>query len=453
MALGYAVFAQGAFYGHDFRWLIVLLAVAAGLAWLAAPPRLSDLAHPLLGTFVALALWSIVSAAWAGDVWGAGPVVGLLACAAAVTVVVNRLSGPNRAVLEGGILALGVLTALDGWFGVAWHSRPAALTDQGLWRAASPITYANGTAGLLVPLALFALARYIDGDPDGKPNGDRDGDPGDRDGDPGTRRGQVARALAAYVLLCGAGATLSRAGGLALAAGLVVLAACRGPWHLVTCAGPILLAAAVGLSGLLPAAIDGSPTRPGVPVASALAGALVVVLVASTRRRRLVPLGLLIGVLVATGAVASHHRQFDDALRRVRAVRLNATSTDRKDEWRETLRLAGRHPITGIGPGNFDLVYRTAGGATFSVKYAHNEYLQFLAEEGAVGLAALAGGLILTSVFLVGAVRAGRAEGAAVLTAWVALLVHSSFDFLWHIPAVVLVLIALAALSLAPAGC
>jgi O-antigen ligase len=133
-------------------------------------------------------------------------------------------------------------------------------------------------------------------------------------------------------------------------------------------------------------------------------------------------------------------------------VRLNATSVDRNDEWRATWRVIRRQPITGIGPGNLDLLYRTRGGATVTVRYAHDEYLQFLAEEGAIGFALLAGGLVLTTVALVRGMRAGRPLAAASLSAWAALLVHSSLDFLWHIPAVVLLPMALVALSLGQAS-
>jgi O-antigen ligase len=144
-----------------------------------------------------------------------------------------------------------------------------------------------------------------------------------------------------------------------------------------------------------------------------------------------------------------HPARFGDAVDRVRAVRLTATSTDRSDEWRATLRLASGHLPAGIGPGHFNLDYRSSAGFTVTEKYAHNEYLQFLAEEGVIGVAILVSGLGFLAVALVRALLTGRQAAAGALSALTALLVHSAFDFLWHIPAVVLLPMALVCLPLA----
>jgi hypothetical protein len=424
-ALGYGVFAQGGFYPRQFRWLVVLLALALGAAWVSRRPRAHELAHPIVALCVALAAWSVISAALAGSLRGAAPVLGLLGCLAAVVLVVDRLAEADRHLLEAGILGLGVAVALDGWYGVVWHARPAALMDQGLWRAASPITYANGTAGLLVPLALVALAGRAE------------------------RPDSLVRALAAYLLTLGAGATLSRAGGLAFAAGLVVLCACAGPWRVVRTAGPVLAGAAIAVGGLLSSTVAGSPARPAVPVACALLGAGIVIGYVRLPRRAVAHLVLAGVALAVVGAISMHPTRFTDAVHRVRAVRLTATSTDRNDEWRATLRLARQRPLVGIGPGQFNLDYRSTAGFTVSDKYAHNEFLQLLAEEGAVGLAVLVAGVLITVAVLVREVRRRRAAAAGAVSALTALVVHSSFDFLWHIPAVVLLPMALVALPLA----
>jgi hypothetical protein len=65
----------------------------------------------------------------------------------------------SREMVLSGALAVGVAVAMTGWLGVALHQRLWGLPSQGLWRAASTLTYANATAALLVPLALVALAR------------------------------------------------------------------------------------------------------------------------------------------------------------------------------------------------------------------------------------------------------------------------------------------------------
>ena len=104
----------------------------------------------------------------------------------------------------GGLLAFGVLLAITSWMGVAWHLTPLALTSEGLWRGASTITYANALAGVLVPLALTALALLS------------------------AKERSVPLALVATLLLLGVATTLSRAGVLALVAGLTLLVLIRG---------------------------------------------------------------------------------------------------------------------------------------------------------------------------------------------------------------------------------
>ena len=200
---------------------------------------------------------------------------------------------------------------------------------------------------------------------------------------------------------------------------------------------------------MLPSTVAGSPTRQALPLGCAVLGAVTVVAYARRPGR---PAGhlLLAGAAVAVAALlALHPARLTDAVDRVRTVRLSATSTDRNDEWRATLRLAGQRPIAGIGPGQFSLHYRSTAGPMVSDKYAHNEYLQLLAEEGAIGLILLAGGIIGVLLGLVGQVRRHRSGAVGALAALVALLVHSSFDFLWHIPAVVLLPVTLLALPLA----
>lgn len=435
MALGYGVFAQGGFYPRQFRWLLLLLAIGAVAGLVAVPPRREDLAHPLIALSGSLLAWSVCSALVAGFFRGAAPVAGLLACIAALALIVDRLTPADRSVLEAGVLALGVVVALDGWYGVAWHHRPAALTDQGLWRAASPITYANGTAGLLVPLALFSLARAMDG---------RSVRLGER----------VLRWLTTYLLLCGAAATLSRAGGIALIAGLALIGLFGGVWRLARTGGPVLIASAIALAGLLPSTPDGSRSRPALSLVCLALGAALVVLAAlpSDALGRAGRAGLALAAVVTVGLgaalVATHHAELSSAMRRIRSVRLTATSTDRVDEWHATWQVIGDRPIVGIGPGHFVLVYHTKGGATLTERYAHNEYLQLFAEEGGVGLTVLTGGLVLVVARLIRAWRRRRPEAVGGLAALGALGVHSAFDFLWHIPAVVLLPLALICLAL-----
>jgi O-antigen ligase len=104
--------------------------------------------------------------------------------------------------------------------------------------------------------------------------------------------------------------------------------------------------------------------------------------------------------------------------------------------------------VTGVGPGIDQLVLaRTAGGATV-FRFAHNEYLQVLAELGVLG------GVLLVAFLALVMHRLWRdrvdagALGVGGLAALTALALHAGFDFVWHIPAVPLLAAAFVGLAM-----
>jgi O-antigen ligase len=126
--------------------------------------------------------------------------------------------------------------------------------------------------------------------------------------------------------------------------------------------------------------------------------------------------------------------------------RVTLASQDRVEEAKAALRLAAGHPVAGVGPGRAVLRWIGPDGFHLTARYAHNEYLQTLAELGVVGLALLAG-LLFSIGRDVWTARppatASRELWAGVVAGLVALTVHSAFDFLWHIPAIPVVAAAL----------
>jgi O-antigen ligase len=63
-----------------------------------------------------------------------------------------------------------------------------------------------------------------------------------------------------------------------------------------------------------------------------------------------------------------------------------AATYDRFVIWRSTLEIVEDHPILGAGLGSFDHLHqRYAVGDTLTIHYSHNDYLQSLAETGAIG--------------------------------------------------------------------
>jgi O-antigen ligase len=110
--------------------------------------------------------------------------------------------------------------------------------------------------------------------------------------------------------------------------------------------------------------------------------------------------------------------------------------------WRDTLALFRAFPLFGCGVGAYQsalLRYKTAAPLN-TVDYAHNDYLQLLAELGIVGcviLTAVIFGLLRT---MLRNWRASPDAGArnlniACLSGMVALLLHSATDFNLYIPA------------------
>jgi O-Antigen ligase len=422
VALVVAVAAQGAYYGAGQQVVAVVLLLALFAALRARPWSRDDALLAPVGTGAALAAWTAVSATVAGDVTAALPVIALLAGVMVVLLAVRRLTRGQRDALAAAVVTVGGLVAATGWVGIAWRVTPWALADQGLWRAATTLTYANAAAGLLVPLALLAVARLA-------------------------ARPGVPATMAAWLLLVGAGATLSRGGALALAVGAAVLATLFGPGRTLRAAGPPTLGAVVALAGLAPSMPASSPPRPALAAAALVVGVGVAV-GASRLHIQQVALALAAAVLAACVALAVGGRAADAAAT-VTSTRLTIASPDRAAAARAALRIALERPLTGTGPNRAVLTW-VQNGRRVTSRYAHNEYLQVLAELGLVGLALLV--VLLASLAWTvwrgpphapsAAVWAGAAAGLA------ALAVHSALDFLWHLPAIPLVGAVLAGLVL-----
>ena len=112
------------------------------------------------------------------------------------------------------------------------------------------------------------------------------------------------------------------------------------------------------------------------------------------------------------------------------------------------------HPVFGTGPGSFYVAfprYRPAGVAGFH-DHAHNDYAQFAAESGLLGIA-LIGAFVAVS--LAAALFAQwrrrdplmRGLSFASVMGVTALLIHSAFDFNLQIPANAVLFVVLLALA------
>lgn len=410
VALAAAVTAQGAFYQSDQRLIAapLLVAVAATLI------RARSLVVPwwMLVTGGALAAWAL----HLGEPIerGAG-IAAMVAGVIGVVLVVASTSHPERVALTGAVVVLVVAVALSGWWGVAIHSTQLALPGQGLWRASTTLTYANAAAGLIGPVGLFALARST------VMRGlDRD-------------RWMVGTLLLVVGLL----ATLSRAGFIAFACGLIVVVVRIGMVDVIKSLIPVLLGSLVALGALGPSLTEEGNPQPAIALMGLL-GAIVVVVVLSRQSPRhlgaIASLASLVTVVVL--AVGGGGNVFS----RISEARLSMTSTDRSEMFSAGIDSMREDWWTGVGPGKGRLHYYQKNGHFVEARFVHNEYLQVGVELGVIGMILLVG--LLASIAV--GVRKGSRSLAPNLSsgttaALVALGIQGGFDFLWHIPAIPLV--------------
>lgn len=406
VAVTYGALAQGGFHAGQARTMLLAVAGAAVARALTRRPA-APFVRPCGAAWLLLAVWVLADGWLHGDVHAALPAAALAACLAAALWTAHGLPAHSRAVLGTVLLTTAVAVAATGWLGVLLHREPLALVSSGLWRASSTITYANATAAFLTVAVLVAVAVL----PARRPS---------------------ALALVA-VLLLGLVATLSRAGLMALLVGVAVLAAASPRRRDLLDWWPAPPAAVVAFAGLVPSLPAAAPPRPFLAVAG-LAGGLAVVV--ACRRRP----ALAAGATLAAAALAAASAAWPTLV----ATRLTAASAERADLTRVAVAQLGRSPLIGVGPGRLDLAYVDHAGVAVRALYAHDEYLQLAAETGVVGLALAVAGLL---VLAAAALRARSGSGAAALAVLAAFAVHSAFDFLWHVPALpLLVVLAVAVL-------
>jgi O-antigen ligase len=380
----------------------VLVAVPLVVGALLAPrlPAVTRRDLPIVLTGAGLAGWAVVDGALSGHLLNGVQYFLLIAGVLGLAGVCRQLPGTARVTLVNGLLVICCAVATLGWFGLVVHHSTWGFQSPGMWRASSTLTYPNATAAVLAMAALVCLAL--------------------RSSDP------AARWLggAATILITGLAATLSRAGLGGLGIGLVLLAVGIGWRPLLRGAVGPLLGALVATTGLLPSIIAPTPTAVTIAAAglAAAIGMVIGIRVGGTR--------LVLAILVAGLAAA-----LVPLVGRL-GSRFTVDSPDRWGSFQAAWEVFLHHPVAGVGPGIDALVLVHATGGTSVYRFAHNEYLQILAELGVIG------GILLV-VFLALVIRrlwrdrvAAGALGVGGLAALAALLVHTGFDFVWHIPAV-----------------
>ena len=128
------------------------------------------------------------------------------------------------------------------------------------------------------------------------------------------------------------------------------------------------------------------------------------------------------------------------------AMLYNGGLGTRTELWYAAYALWARHPILGVGPGNFELL---VGNMFLGVRtHANSQLLQALCEQGLIGLAALAA---LITVTLRAFARETRVLGLAAFALVIGFWVHQIFDSLLLYPKVGITYWTLVAIALAGA--
>ncbi len=386
-----AVVAQGGYYlpGRVLSGLLI------GIAVVLARPK-PNLVAVLGGAF---ALWAAVRGLLEGDVLAAMPAVAAVAVFVGAALVVAQADQAERELLATVLAGVGALIGFTGWVAVVFRMPSWTTTSEGLLRAASTLTYPNAAAAVMAAAAVLSLVF--------KPS--------------------AVTTATGFLLCVGVGATMSRAGVIALAAGLLVLCVFWGFKRTVIAAVPTLLGAVVAVGALLPSMrADGEPQY-----LVAVAGLVVGALVAFGLPRLKESAVLVTMLLTACCAVAA--AGFAGRL----ASRVTFSSPDRSGATGAALEQVSRTPLLGVGPGNGSFYFDGGNAGTRVMRYVHNEYLQVLVELGAVGLLLVLG--VVAAVLIALWRGRGTSLWAGAMAAVVAVLVHSGFDFLWHLPVVLIV--------------
>ena len=469
LAAGTGLFAglsplwSGAYSIGVWGW-VALAALACLPALLVVATRLPARRALLCVAGLALvALWSALSASWAGSVDQAMTEAARWTTYAAVLAcLVFVLAGDRRLawVMLGG-LAVGVSCVALG-IAVEMAAGRSRLFLGG--RLNEPLGYVNGQAGHLA-LAFWPLVAIAE-----------------------RGRGAALRGLGAggaALVLCLLVATQSRGVAIALfTSGALVLAALPGRRTRVWA----LAVVGLGAGAVAGAVLDIESGADAVQRAGALAlaatgvvglvwSAAVAVTNTASRRDRNVAAGLSrlslagvggIAVIAAVAVAIAAPSLVERGDRELSAfTRLEQTSAgggrflsgggNRYDYWRVAVEEFAEQPLIGAGAGNYDVGYFLRRRTSEDIRQPHSIELQALAEVGVIGFLPLA---LVFSLGLAGAARGGRwgrdnqpldpSLGVAAGGTFVVWLVHTSVDWLHVLPGVTMGALAALAVLLAP---
>lgn len=171
-------------------------------------------------------------------------------------------------------------------------------------------------------------------------------------------------------------------------------------------------------------------------------------------RHSLVTYPALFVILIGAAIVAGTYWVGADRglAERLASDQLSAGPGSRQAVWRDTLTMIRANPVLGVGLGAFETVYPiySRGDGSMRIEFAHNDYLQVLADAGIVG-----GALAIWFIAAIFRSFAGGLKSRDPLSRALALgcgagvfgiLVHSLFDFNLQLPSNALLFLVLSAI-------
>jgi hypothetical protein len=448
-------FASGGFFAGPRLVAAICAWALLAIAVLAVPGAVlpsSTAARAALAAFAGLTAWTWIAAGWSSSPAGADQEVELTLLylpALAAGAIVWRERRAARLVEP--LLAAAALIVIG--YGLAGRLLPGIVHLPASARAGGrleqPLTYWNAT-GALADIGVVLCARIA----------------GDE-----TRPGALRAAAAAAAAPLGMGAYLSFSRGaiaclLAGLAALVALDRTRAQLRAVAVvlAAAVLASAAAAPFAAVRALKPGHATGEGLIVLALLAAICAAAALVQCRagagadrpvlRRAPVVAVVVVLVVLPYAAVVLGERASPsrEAAFGATNARLSDAGSHRLAYWRVALDVAADHPLAGAGPGSFGVDWLQRRTIDERVRNAHSLELETLADLGVIGAGLLAAALAATALASAGALRADRALAAGPAAAALTGALHAGLDWDWEMPAVTLVVVALAGLLLCRAG-
>ncbi|MHB8511799.1 MAG: O-antigen ligase family protein [Actinomycetota bacterium] len=400
----FGVIKQGGFYPLP-AWILATVAVATAVFALRASAgsieRQPIIAAALL--LIGLAVSTVVNGV---AVW---TVYATLIASFGALIATTALSRDQQRLVLQGMTVAGVLGAGTGIAGVLLHKFPLAIHQFHMWRASATLTYPNAAA-LLFTLSLGAALLIARESP----------------------RSVIAK-VSPWLLATATVLTFSRGAVIALVVALIVLIALGGGSIMRLLIRPAI-ATLVTMVGLVPSVThDARHPLPGI---IGLALGLAIVLAPPIRSRYVKIAAIVVGVAVlAIASLPLSHK-----VGRIFDSRIRPSTGDRAIVWSLAAHELPGHWLVGRGLGKMNASF-IFHGRLVDFKFAHDEALQVLVDTGVVGLACvvIAGVLLAAWAFRrrPPAQTEDRVRWAVAMSCCAAFVAHGAFDFVWHLPILV----------------